>query len=130
MNIKRLAPCALIILLLSCQSNQLFDAEATFITNISVIDPLDGLKENQTLMIKGGKIERLAPSSQFNLSPKNQIIDGTGKYVIPGLWDTHVHFAYLEELAPRMFDLFLAYGITSVRDTGGKKDFVNDLRTQ
>ncbi len=43
---------------------------------------------------------------------------------MPGLWDAHVHFAYMEDLAPSMFDLFLGYGITSVRDTGGKMDFV------
>ena len=56
----------------------------------------------------------------MNLSSKNKIIDGTDKFLIPGLWDAHVHFAYVEEIASRMFDLFLAYGITSVRDTGGK----------
>ena len=30
---------------------------------------------------------------------------------MPGLWDAHVHFAYIEEMAPSMFDLFLAYGM-------------------
>ena len=49
--------------------------------------------------------------------------------MIPGLWDTHVHFAYLEKLAPSMFDLFLAYGITSVRDTGGKINLVKVGKT-
>ena len=48
--------------------------------------------------------------------------------MIPGLWDTHVHFAYLEKLAPSMFDLFLAYGITSVRDTGGKINLVKSWK--
>ena len=44
--------------------------------------------------------------------------------MIPGLWDAHVHFAYIENLAPAMFDLFLAHGVTSVRDTGGRIEFV------
>ena len=64
------------------------------------------------------------------LSPNNEIIDGKGKFLIPGLWDAHVHFAYIEELAPSMFDLFLAYGITSVRDTGGEISFVKKWKDQ
>lgn len=98
---------------------------AICIENISSIDPRDGLKKNQTLIIREGKIIKVAPTASLKLSPENKILDAKGKYVIPGLWDAHVHFAYIEELAPRMFDLFLAYGITSVRDTGGKIDFVS-----
>lgn len=98
--------------------------DALCIQNISTIDPIDGLKENQTIVIKDGKIYKIAPTSTLLLSKENEILDGTGKYLIPGLWDAHVHFAYIEELAPSMFDLFLSHGITSVRDTGGKVDFV------
>lgn len=46
-------------------------------------------------------------------------IDGTGKYLIPGLWDFHVHFTYDERFSGIMGNLFLYHGITSVRDTGG-----------
>ena len=45
--------------------------------------------------------------------------------MIPGLWDAHIHFSFIKEMAPNMLDLFLAYGITSVRDTGGDINFVN-----
>jgi imidazolonepropionase-like amidohydrolase len=129
MNSKVLALLLSVLLHSGCQSSkELYDGDATFITNISIIDPLDGLKEKQTIMIKEGKIEKVVPSDQFVLSPRNKIIDGTGKFLMPGLWDSHVHFAYIEELAPRMFDLFLGYGITSVRDTGGKKEFVNNYK--
>ena len=53
------------------------------------------------------------------LSPKNKIIDGSNKYLIPGLWDSHVHFYFDRQLALHMPELFLSTGITSVRDTGG-----------
>lgn len=110
--------------LLACKpEGEVFD-HAICIQNITTIDPAEGSKEGQTVIIKEGKILRIAPTSGLKLSTKNQIIDGTGKYLIPGLWDAHVHFAYMDYLAPRMFDLFLLYGITSVRDTGGEIMFV------
>lgn len=116
---------AILLICFSCQpAGELFEG-AVIIEHIDTIDPTDGLKEDQSIVIRDGKIIKIAPSSQLKLSPDNKIVDGSGKYLIPGLWDAHVHFAFIEELAPRMFDLFLAYGITSVRDTGGKIDFVS-----
>ena len=48
--------------------------------------------------------------------------------LIPGLWDMHVHFVYDMNLTDHMADLFLDYGITSVRDTGGNIDQLAELR--
>ena len=115
---------SLIFLFLSCQGKDHYFENALCIENISTIDAKNGLLENQTIIIKEGRILKIAPAEELPLSYKNNRIDGTGKYLIPGLWDTHIHFAYLEELAPYMFDLFLAYGVTSVRDTGGQIDYV------
>ncbi len=123
-NINKLLYFFLLIVLAACQSNEILFENAICIKNISTIDPTDGLKENQTVIIKNGKINKIIDSETLILSKENTIIDGSGKYLIPGLWDAHVHFAYIEALAPSMFDLFLSYGITSVRDTGGNVDFV------
>lgn len=120
----RFLSLTLLISMVSCQPGGETFQDAICIEHVSVIHPENGLTENQTVIIQGEKILRVAPSSDLKLSPENQIIDGTGKYIMPGLWDAHVHFAYMENLAPSMFDLFLGYGITSVRDTGGKMDFV------
>ena len=46
------------------------------------------------------------------------IIEGTDKFLIPGLWDMHVHIIYEPRLTKLMPRLFLDYGVTSVRDTG------------
>jgi len=110
--------------LLNCSPTDTVFEGAICIQNISTIDPQDGLKEKQTVIIKDGKILKIAPTSELKLSASNEIIDGTGKFMIPGLWDAHIHFSYMEEIAPIMFDLFLAYGITSVRDTGGRIEYV------
>ncbi|QLG45005.1 amidohydrolase family protein [Costertonia aggregata] len=109
---------------IACQPKEALFEDAICIQNISTIDPIEGLTKKQTIVIKDGKIHKIVDSADLLLSKENTIIDGSGKYLIPGLWDTHVHFAYIEELAPRMFDMFLTHGITSVRDTGGKVDFV------
>lgn len=114
----------LIVLASSCQPSGEVFADSICIENVNVIHPENGLIENQTIIIQGDKIIKVTPSKELLLSAENKIINGTGKYLMPGLWDAHVHFAYMEELAPSMFDLFLGYGITSVRDTGGKIDFV------
>ena len=103
----------------------MFFVDALCIENISTIDPEIGLLENQTIIIKAGKIIQISPSQDLQLVKENTIIDGTGKYMIPGLWDAHIHFSFIKEMAPNMLDLFLAYGITSVRDTGGDINFVN-----
>jgi hypothetical protein len=57
-------------------------------------------------------------SSSTDLSVA-ETVDGSGKYLIPGLWDFHVHLTYDERFTHSMPALFLSYGITSVRDTGG-----------
>lgn len=122
---KRIAVLfAFCLLAFRCQPpGESFD-NALCIKNITTVDPNDGIREAQTVVIQDGKILKIAPTAELRLSQKNQILDGTGKYLIPGLWDAHVHFAYIESLAPSMFDLFLLYGITSVRDTGGEIMFV------
>lgn len=113
-----------LLLVTRCQPpGELYEG-ALCIQNITTIDPQEGSREGQTVIVKDGKILKIAPTAELKLSDKNQIVDGTGKFLIPGLWDAHVHFAYMESLAPRMFDLFLLYGITSVRDTGGEIMFV------
>ncbi|MDZ7718485.1 MAG: amidohydrolase family protein [Balneolaceae bacterium] len=121
----------LILLLTACQSNQAEYENATIIQNITAIDAENGVNENQTVVIQDGKIVEVGSSNELSVSAENnQIIDGSGKYLIPGLWDAHVHFSYIEELAPSMFDLFLAYGITSVRDTGGRIEFVKQWKNR
>jgi len=92
------------------------------IENVTVIDAVGGIRENQTVIFDGDVITSVQPASE----PVNAAgsYDGTGRYLIPGLWDFHVHLTYDERFTPVMPDLFLSWGITSVRDTGGLIDEV------
>ncbi len=110
--------------LFGCKEADYYNENALIIDQVTLVDPIFGSAKNKTVVVEKGKILKIIPSEQITLDRRNKIIDGRGKYLIPGLWDTHVHFAYLETLAPSMFDLFLRYGVTSVRDTGGKVAFV------
>jgi imidazolonepropionase-like amidohydrolase len=117
-------------LFLECTPYETYFEDSLCIENITIIDPQKGQIDNQTLIIQNGKISKIFPSQEINLSRENNIINGTGKYIIPGLWDAHIHFSYIEDLAPHMFNLFLSYGVTSVRDTGGNVHFVKRWKTK
>jgi imidazolonepropionase-like amidohydrolase len=112
-----------IVLLHSCKSDSSIKGPATIITNVTIIDAIDGLRENQTIVIKEDRIIQISDQN-INFSGEGNIIDGNGKYLIPGLWDAHAHLTFIDGLAPAMFDLFTAYGITGIRDTGGQLDSV------
>ena len=118
----------LFLLLASCDNVEEYYEDAYCIENINIIDAKQGLKENMTIIISKNEIIKIEKTSNFNLSKKNNIINGSGKFLIPGLWDSHVHFAFEEELASSMFNLFMAYGIKSVRDTGGEINFLKEWK--
>lgn len=89
------------------------------ISNVTVIDTDTGTRTNHSVFIQGDKIVAVQPSEQRGTFQALKTIDGSGKFLIPGLWDMHVHITYEPELTAAMPELFLSWGITSVRDTGG-----------
>lgn len=97
-------------------------SNGTAIKNVTVIDAIHGSRSNQTVVFEDEKIVAVLPAAAtFKAS---ETIDGSGKYLIPGLWDFHVHLTYDDRFTDTMPALFLSYGITSVRDTGGLLDKV------
>lgn len=88
------------------------------ITNVTVIDAVNGVRKNQSVVFDGDQITAIQ-SADAELSVA-ETIDGSGKYLIPGLWDFHVHLTFDDRFGDSMPGLFLSYGVTSVRDTGGQ----------
>lgn len=88
------------------------------IENVTVIDGVAPSRETQRVLINDGNIVAVEPMTAKSPAAGN-VVDATGQYLIPGLWDMHVHFLYDEALTSVMAELFLDYGVTSVRDTGG-----------
>lgn len=87
------------------------------ITDVTVIDAASGAREAQTVLVDDGRITAVQPADATVNA--EQTLDGNGRYLIPGLWDFHVHFTYDARFTEQMAGLFLHHGITSVRDTGG-----------
>ena len=87
------------------------------IANVTVIDAENGVRSNQTVVFDGDEI--LSVTGAAEAPPAAETVDGSGKFLIPGLWDMHVHLIYEDDLIQSMSSMFLKYGVTSVRDTGG-----------
>ena len=81
--------------------------------NVNVI-PMDSeqVLEAQIVIVTGDRIVEIGAASEVNVPPDAQVIDGTGKYLIPGLTDTHFHI--LDNMDS--LTLAIANGITTVRD--------------
>jgi imidazolonepropionase-like amidohydrolase len=101
------------------------------ITSVTVI-PGTGAPAaaGQTVVIQGGRI-RLVEATHASPLPTGraadsttQVIDGTGRYLIPGLWDLHTHLIH----DTASLGLYLANGVTAVRDMGGPMDSVLRVR--
>lgn len=93
------------------------DAIVQAITHVTVLDPGAGGREQRdmTILFRNSTITAVEKSAEADV-PKGAVIhDERGRYVMPGLWDAHVH---LLQVGPKAFPLFLANGITSVRDMG------------
>ena len=92
----------------------------TAITNVTIIDGVNGVREAQTVLFVDDRIAAIVNAGDPLPEPGPAVrIDGRGKYLIPGLWDMHVHLTYDDAFTDDMPRLFLRHGITSVRDTGG-----------
>lgn len=79
-----------LILLLTSFSLQLFSQ--TYIKNITIVDVENNkLIPNQTVLYND-KILKIGPKDKMHISDNLKTIDGTGKYLIPGMTDAHVHF--------------------------------------
>jgi len=88
---------------------------ATAFVNINLI-PMDSERvlEDQTVIVRDGVIEMIGNSDQIQVPNEALIVDGRGKYLMPGLVDMHVHVQDENELL-----LLVANGVTSVRNTWG-----------
>ena len=88
--------------------------------NVNIVQVESGtLHKEKALLIEGDKIKAIGSFDQLSRGvAKSSLLDGRDKFLIPGLWDMHLHFegAELVEDNKLLLPVFLAYGITTVRD--------------
>jgi hypothetical protein len=88
-------------------------------THVTVID-MTGMppKSDLTVLVSGKRLAKIGPGNRVRVPRDARIIDARGKFLIPGLWDMHVHFTRIDTTFP----LFIANGVTGVRNMGGELD--------
>ncbi len=103
------------------------------ITNVTIIDVARGTRAAaQTVLIQNSRITQAGPAERVAVPRGARRLEGRGKFLMPGLWDMHVHAMQSTDPAvqQRVFDLFLTNGITGIRDMGSDLDTLLAIRTQ
>jgi hypothetical protein len=99
---------------LACAANQptvSAKAKSLVLTHVTVIDATGAAAQpDMTVMIKGDRIFAMGKSGEIRPAEDAETVNGTGKFLIPGLWDMHVHW-YEKDYLP----LFIVNGVTGVR---------------
>jgi N-acetylglucosamine-6-phosphate deacetylase len=101
------------------------------LTNANVIDIRTGtIAAAMTVLIEDGRITHIAKLALVPQSRNVTLVNASGKFLLPGLWDMHVHSAFAE--APWdekiIYPLYIANGITGIRDMGGNEDLLKQRR--
>ena len=101
-------------------------APTVAIRAVTVVDVINGsLRAKQTVLVAGNRITAVGTADQVRIPDDAALVDGTGGFLIPGLWDMHVHSVAnvavdrsIQSVAARdwHFPLFLAHGVTGVRN--------------
>lgn len=66
--------------------------DSLVITNVTIIDVTEAKPQLQMcVLILGNRISQVVPCAQFAIPKDAKVVDGRGKFLIPGLWDMHVH---------------------------------------
>jgi imidazolonepropionase-like amidohydrolase len=85
------------------------------IRNVTVIDPEVGARADLDVLVVENRIEAVGPAGALAIPPGARVLSGAGRYLLPGLWDMHVHLSVAAESA---LPLFVAHGVLGVRDMG------------
>ncbi len=98
------------------------------IVHANVVDVATGqVRPDQTVLIAGRRITWVGPASKAAPRKGRRVVDATGQYLIPGLWDMHTH-VYFDGTASAGTRLILpalvASGVTGIRDMGSELDSV------
>jgi imidazolonepropionase-like amidohydrolase len=99
------------------------------LAHVTVVDPVDSLpRPDQTVLIQGNRITAAGPSGTVRIPTGARLVNGRGKFLIPGLWDMHVHTAITG--GRPLLGLYVANGVTGVRDMAGEWDTLTAWRRE
>ena len=100
---------------------------AIAITNVTVIDGTSATpRSSQTVIVRGNRIVAVGAAASVRTPSGARVIDGRGKFLVPGFWDMHVHTAIAG--GRPLLGLYVANGVTGVRDMAGDWDTLSTWR--
>jgi imidazolonepropionase-like amidohydrolase len=98
-------------------------------THVSVVDATSPTpRTDQTIIVRGNRVAGVGPTATLRVPSNARVIDARGKYMIPGLWDMHVHTSVVA--GRRLLELFVANGVTGIRDMAGDWDTLTTWRRE
>ncbi len=110
------------------------DKRIFYITHVTVIDATGApAQTDMTVEIQDGRIAKIAKTGKINAGASTHVVDARGKFLIPGLWDMHVHTIFGDWLPGGReitLPLFVANGVTGVRDMGGELETLLEWRKE
>ena len=109
----------------ACRAQAPPNDDTLIIHDATVIDVLRGPLPHRTVTTVGGRITQVTEASSLDPTAGHRVIDAAGQFLIPGLWDMHVHVSYTKTSA---LPILLANGVTSVRDLGGRLSEIDRWR--
>jgi Amidohydrolase family len=122
------------ILLLSAlifgQTKPILKLKPLVFIHVTVIDATGApAKPDMSILIVNGRISALGKTGKVRVPDDAETIDATGKFLIPGLWDMHIHSGGYEN-GKKYFPRLIANGITGIRDMGSPLDEILRLRRE
>lgn len=119
---------ALLLMLAGCATLPREASDRLLIRDVTVI-PMDrnGSLAHQDVLVAGGRIAAVGPTGSLG-ARRTRVIDGSGKYLMPGLWDMHVHALGHEGSPADTLRRYLPWGITGVRDMGSTVEQLRQAR--
>jgi imidazolonepropionase-like amidohydrolase len=119
---KRYTALLLVLLpaFLPAQSKPDVQPESLVLTQVTVIDVAGGqTRPDMTVVIRDDRISEIGDAKKVSVPPGAKVVNAAGKFLIPGLWDMHVHW-YMRDT----FTLFTANGVTGIREMFGNSDLL------
>ena len=111
-------PCAFVCAFLLWQSPPQTAPKVLAFAHVTVINATGApALPDRTVVITGNRIAAIDPASEAAVPKDARLIDASGKFLIPGLWDMHVHWSERD-----YYSLFLANGVTGIRIMWGLPD--------
>lgn len=83
------------------------------------------VRRNSVILIAGDRVKQVGQEGQLPVPADAKVIDVHGKWIIPGLTDMHAHLVVYDY---QLSDMYLKYGVTTVRDVGGNVTQLRLLR--